>query len=237
MTGRSKIPRKTCIMCAMKYLDLGSEDGLNLAEDMIRIGELYFPLINIIRQRWQTLMEDNKNLTLSEQVAAYRASGMGYLKERGDEFGLQVVPPPADPWTEMAVRPNTEQGEALRWAGERLRGTLATVVAVLAPKTHDPEVLQRAGEIVAGLLDQEQIKEMPMLRSELEALPVEELSEELQIELGNLLTALAESLNRGDAEQSSAILQRTRRALSTAGRQVRLKVIEAYKTEPDLNMP
>lgn len=237
MTERTKIPHKTRIMWAVEYLGLGSEDGLNLAEDMIRIGELYFPLINIIRQRWQTLMEDNKNLTLSEQVAAYRASGMGYLKERGDEFGLQVVPLPADPWTEMAVRPNTEQGETLRWAGERLRGILATVTAVLAPKIHDSEVLQQAGEIVAELLDQGRVKEMPMLRFELEALPVEELSEELQIELGNLLTALAESLNRGDSEQSSTILQRTRRALSTVGRQVRLKVIEAYKTEPNLNMP
>lgn len=230
MTERTKLPHKTSIMWAMEYLALGSEDGLNLAEDMIRIGELYFPLIKIIRQRWNALMEDNKNLTLSEQVTAYRASGVGYLKEREDELGLQVVPPPADPWTEMAVRPNTEQEEALRWAGERLRGTLATVAAVLAPKTHDSEVLQQAGEIVTWLLDEGQVKEMSMLRFELEALPVEELTGELQIELGNLLTALSENLNRGDAEQSSAILQRTRRALSTAGRQVRLKVIEAYKT-------
>lgn len=236
MTERTKIPHKTRIMWAMEYLDLGSEDGLNLAEDMIE-GELYFPLIKIIRQCWNALMEDKKNLTLSEQVTAYRASGMGYLKERVDEFGLQVVPPPADPWTEMAVRPNTERRETLRWAGERLRGTLATVAAVLAPKTHDPEVLQQAGEIVAGLLDQGHVKEMTMLRFELEALSVEELSGELQIELGNLLTALAKSLNRGDAEQSSAILQRTRRALLTVGRQVRLKVIEAYGTEPNLNMP
>ena len=222
-------------MWAMEELALGSADGLNLAELYLEEGELYFPLIKIIRQRWKALMKDKKNLTLGEHVNAYSASGVGYLKERVDELRLQVVPPPSNPWTEMAVRPSTEQGEALRWAGERLRGTLATVAAVLAPETHDPEVLQQAGEIVAGLLDKGQVKEMPMLRSELEALPVEELSEELQIELGNLLTALAENLNRGDAEQSSSTLQQTRKALSTVGRQVRLKVIEAYGTEPNPN--
>jgi len=235
MKARSKIPLEQCIKRALENLALGSADGLNLARLMLEEGGLFFPMIQIIKRRWKTLMNDKKNFTLCEQVEAYRLSGAGYLKERMDELGLQVVPAPTNPWTEIAVRPNTEQGECLRLVGEWLRGTLATVAGVLAPKTHDPEVLREAGEIVAELLDQGLAKEISMLRSELEALPLEELSEDWQNKLGHLLMGLENSLSRGLAEQSSAILERTRRILSTAGRQVRWKVIEAYGIKPNLH--
>jgi len=233
MKARSKIPLEQCIERALENLALGSADGLNLAKLMLEEGELFFPLIQIIKQCWKNLMNDKKNFTLCDQVEAYRLSGVGYLKERMHELALQVVPPPTNPWTEIAVRPNTEQGESLRLVGERLRGTLATVAGVLAPKTHDPEVLRQAGEIVAELLDQGQAKEMAMLRSELEALPLKELYEDLQIKLGNLLMGLEDRLARGLAGQSSAVLESTRKMLSTAGRQVRWKVIEAYGIKPN----
>ena len=224
-------PKKHYLEKAAHYLDLGSADGMNLAGDMLRLCSVSLPLVKILNARWEALMENKRDLLISNQVRTYRAVCIDYLYRRIEEME-QEVSAPVEPWTELAVSNKRPLREKLMWAGEGIRGVLETVHGVFAPETVDPEALRMAAVFAADLMQERQLKDIEILEEACEGLPMREISESFRLELPPALETLCSSLLAGDSKKAYEFLDKVKGIFAAAGRHVRWRIFEKQRKDP-----
>ncbi len=244
MNQRQRIPWKRCIENAIRDLEIGGTDCLNLTQIMLEEADVSLPLVQVMRKRWEFWRRNKQcmpartyaffqNELVATQVQIMSSICIGYLVLRMKEACGEIAPPP-DPWNILGGYVGAQQSEKLRSFADKVRGVLETIAGVIAPDPSDLEAMKLVGEIVLQFLNKEGPQSKKLLDRGLAAFPSDDTVIPNFDKFHSTLCDIAKCLDQGQSNKIREHLVTTIQILDMAGKAMQNRLIDVFSTDKRL---
>lgn len=230
MNEKRRIPWKRCITNAIRDLEIGGTDCLNLVQIMLEEADVSLPLVEVMQKRWRFWKQNKQHQLVADQVKAMSSRCIKYLELRMREACRETEPPP-DPWNVLADDVKAPQSEELKAAADKVRGMLETIAGVVAPASSDLEAMKLVGQIVLQFLNEDGPQSKKLLYQTLIILSTGDTVMSSIDEFHGILRDMAKCLEQGQANKIRESLVTAGQILDLATKAVQYKLRDVVLTK------